>query len=612
MKHRCTIEHVFYAAAFLVALGLRLSNLGTLPLSDFEAHWALPALNLAQGKAVELGSQPFYEIWTSVLFFILGHSEFVARFIPALMGSTLVFVPFFLRRGLGQKAALVSAFGLAIDPGLVAAAHYAGSPIVALSALALALALWYDDHARAAVCMAALAALSGSAFFFGVATLVIGLMLSRLMRLWNRQDITPFTSNLRESPDPAKSSQGLLLAAAITILVGGTLFFRYPQGLAAFARSFADFLQSWIVPSGTPLLNMVWMVPFFQPLALLLGTMGFVRAWFSGDRLDRMLGIWALSAWVLCILHLGRQNLDLIWVLTPLWLLSGREIVRFWDVEREEVIPTLGHTFLLFILFSLGWLNLAGLVIPQAGVEIIRMRWILILGVVILSLLATILISFGWSIHIAKRGFANGIVLCLLLFVLSSTTAIAKKNPLWEGAPYVFYPPLAQWSPGAITVQSGLLMDTIGHLAEWHTGNAEIVDVAIVTRDPICQNCLPSAALQWALRDISQVRILDSLPAGETPSIVITPYEEQELKLADSYRGQSFAWQAQPAWPDGYPIGWLRWILYRHMTAHTENIILWARTDVFPGGEPAAVKGSVSESLMDLLPHEVAPDGGNE
>ena len=612
MKHRCTFEYGLYAFAFFAGLALRIVNLGALPLSDYEARWALPALNLAQGKAVDLGSQPFYELWTSLIFFLFVHADFLARLIPAVIGSLLIFLPFFLRSSLGRNAALVAAFGLAFDPGLVAASHYAGSPVIALSTTALAIGLWYVDQRGAAICLAVLAALSGSAFFFGVVILLIGLALGRLLGLWNREDLTAFVNSNHDETTRSPDARILLLIAGITLLAGGTMFFHHPQGLAAFARSFPEFIQGWIYPSGVPWLNMVWMLAFFQPLALLLGTMGFVRAWVTKNRIDRLLGIWVITAWILCIVHLGQQNLDLIWVLTPLWLLAGRELIRFWDVEREELLPILGHTALLFVLFSLGWLNLAGLINPQASPEIIRMRWILILGVLVLSILATILISFGWSLRISQRGFLNGVVFCIVLFVFSTTASIVKVPQANEGAPHSLYPALAQWSPGPITGQSSLVIETIGDYAKWHTGNPNIVDVVVVTNDPVCDTCLPAAALQWALRDVSQVRVVEALAAGETPTFVITPHEESELKLAEAYRGQSFSWQIQSAWHDGVPIGWMRWMLSRQVTAETGNIILWARSDIFPGGKPAEAQAFSDESQMEPLPSDSLPIEGDQ
>ena len=109
LKH----ESILYVIAFLLAAGLRFVQLGTLPLSDAEAKWALQALNVAQGARPLLGPQPIYILLTSALFYLFGASNFLARFVPALIGSTLISVPYLFRRRFQPIPGLLLAFFLA-------------------------------------------------------------------------------------------------------------------------------------------------------------------------------------------------------------------------------------------------------------------------------------------------------------------------------------------------------------------------------------------------------------------------------------------------------------------------------------------------------------------
>ena len=70
MMKKIRNEHLLYLLAFLLALGLRLANLGKAPLSDFEAGWALQSLALARGETVTLGALPGYIFPTTLLFFL--------------------------------------------------------------------------------------------------------------------------------------------------------------------------------------------------------------------------------------------------------------------------------------------------------------------------------------------------------------------------------------------------------------------------------------------------------------------------------------------------------------------------------------------------------------
>src|SRR5690606_26763711 len=103
-------EGWLYGLAFLIALGFRLIQLVAAPLTDVEATVSLQALHIAQGKAPLLGSQPGYVLPTSLLFAVIDSTNFMARSLPALAGSVLVFLPYFFRNILQSRAALLLAF----------------------------------------------------------------------------------------------------------------------------------------------------------------------------------------------------------------------------------------------------------------------------------------------------------------------------------------------------------------------------------------------------------------------------------------------------------------------------------------------------------------------
>ena len=107
---RLKYEGWLYWLAFLIALGLRIVQLGAAPLTDSEAQLALQALHIAQGKEILIGSQPAYILFTSIIFFITESTNFAARILPAIVGSLLVFTPLYFREKLKPRAALVLAF----------------------------------------------------------------------------------------------------------------------------------------------------------------------------------------------------------------------------------------------------------------------------------------------------------------------------------------------------------------------------------------------------------------------------------------------------------------------------------------------------------------------
>jgi predicted membrane-bound mannosyltransferase len=132
-------EGWLYGLAFLIAVGFRLIQLGATPLNDAEATLALQSLHISQGVDPLLGPQPLYILFTSILFAVTESTNFMARFLPVLVGSALVFVPYLFREQLKPRPALILAFLFAIDPGLVFLSRQASGTVLAATFLRLPL-----------------------------------------------------------------------------------------------------------------------------------------------------------------------------------------------------------------------------------------------------------------------------------------------------------------------------------------------------------------------------------------------------------------------------------------------------------------------------------------
>jgi hypothetical protein len=71
------------------------------------------------------------------------------------------------------------------------------------------------------------------------------------------------------------------------------------------------------------------------------------------------------------------------------------------------------------------------------------------------------------------------------------------------------------------------------------------------------------------------------------PSILITHQNGQQPAQAASYRGQDFDWWLSPGWNGAFPPNFIRWFVFRQAPVQPERVILWARADLFSGGELA-------------------------
>ncbi len=363
-KFEPTLEHAFYALALAIAVGLRFLHLGALPLSDFEANWALQALQITQGLKPAIGPNPAYVHLTAFLFYIFGATNFLARFWPALAGSALVLAAWFLRGRLGRIPALILAFGLAIDPGLVAMSHLAGGPMLAIVFLVLTALMWMDGRRAAAGLFAGLALLSGPSVWFGLAGVglawVFGSGIGRKApcagrgqgRAYRDRPQARRTSTWRNCGWPFSGDSGLwsLLAVCSSFLQKD-----YRHSLHRLEFSCAAGGPSRMSNSG----GHCWLFRLTKSCRLSFGIAGVVRGILKRDADTLRLGIWALVALLLALIYPGRQTGDLVWALLPLWVLAAIELARHFDFQSSQPLGSGRHCD--------GGDGLSGLWVAQSG-----------------------------------------------------------------------------------------------------------------------------------------------------------------------------------------------------------------------------------------------------
>lgn len=556
-RTRLTTEHGLYLLALILAAALRLSALDGIPLAENEARWALQAHQLAHGELAAVGSQPLYVLLTGFLFRLLGSGEALARLLPALAGSALVLLPLAWRDVLGRLPALALAFGLALDPGLVALSRLAGGPILALSLLLFALTLWRQGHAARAGALLALALLSGPAVWAGLLVLVFSGLLFALLR---RQPLRLPGGDLRRA---ALFGGGVLLLA-------GTFFLRLPGGLGGFAASFPAYWATWGAHAGVPPGRLLFALVAYQPLATLFALIALVRFFQRPDDSGFFWLASLLAAMLVAGLNPGRQVADLAWVLIPLWgLAAGALVALLRPAATEDPRVAGAEALLLLVFFSYIWFSLAGLGrVLLEDPQTLQLRLALSGIVLALAAVSTVLVGIGWSYAEAGRGALWGVSAFLLFFMLSALVSASFRREtaaaeLWWNGP----------APG----HADLMAATLGDLSEFHLGERTSLDVGLQT---------DQAAVAWALRGMPNVLYSPLLSPGEHRSALVTDHSAVDLLTAAGYRGQSFVVAWQPAWDGALPPNLLGWLLFRQAPATPDMVILWGRAALFPGAAP--------------------------
>ena len=575
-------EGWLYWLAFLVALGFRFIQLGASPLTDSEATLALQALHLAQGQAPLLASQPGYILLTSSLFAIINNTTFMARLIPAIAGSVLVFVPYFFREKIKPRPALIVAFLIAIDPGLVALSRQASGTMLAVAALLFAWAMLRHQRAIPAGIFAGLGLLSGPSFWFGLLTLGLTWLLLQGMEAKRpaNDESTDADQSLVTNPQllhyqlPSIELRPALISLVITLLLGGTLFFLSPNGLSAWLSALPDYLRGWTAPSSMTPARMVFAFLAYEILGIFLAILSLLRGYRAKSRRILRLGVWLGVALLLAIFY--RQPSELVWAIVPLLTLGALELSRAFDIFAEERVEVGVVVLALLILLVYIWFDvskigldpqgqLAPTTLPLFGqnIQIGAAPYLILVGAVLIIILCISFVAFGWSARTARLGTTWAFVLFLGVYTLGAA---------WGSSGLRAQNGVELWRSNQPPVQADLLLATVNDISEFSVGHAQSQPVTVMGID--------SPALYWVLRN-RQVETVSALDPQVAPPIVVTPLMDN-LGLPAAYRGQDFTWRQTPQWDLLIPPDWIRWLVFRQLPSQNETILLWARDDLFP------------------------------
>jgi hypothetical protein len=548
-------ESLLYVLAFLIALALRFIALGAIPLADAEAAPALQALRIAQGENPALAPHPFYILSTSVMFFLYGGgTNFLARLLPALIGSLLVFAPLLFDSRLKPRPSLLLAFFIALDPGMVAISRQAASPIFAIAFVIFAFGFLNKNKPALASAFAALALLSGPSVWFGILALGITWAILQAFRLPS--------SAFRLLPSDSRLLPSALPPFLLTFILAGSLFFIVPNGLSAAFASLPAFLAKWTSVSDVTTGRLFLSLLVYQPLAFLLALIAIVRGWIQNSPRVVLLSIAMLVPLLLAVFLPARQMGDLVWMLIPLNAVAALELCRCLNIHPDERIEVAGVSLLTVFIWTFAWLGLSGMVWISWDTSEYTMRILMLTGVLVLLALSLLLVAMGWSIRIARFGGVFGMM--VVLGALGIGGAFGSAGLRGRDAPEL-------WWLNSAPAQVNLLQATVRELSQFSTGDDFSAGVVIAGLD------IPS--LEWALRD-HPAQTAASLDVSSSPPFVITSLEMNPALVA-AYRGQDFTWRQSPGWQTALPVMWMRWFIIRDMPQTDETIILWARDDLF-------------------------------
>lgn len=585
---RISGEVLAWAGVLLAATGLRLAGLGDAALSPDGARGAFAAFSLFTGREAELGSAaggPFAVLFGSILFFLFGTSDFVARLGPALAGIGLVAATIWLRPYLGRAGALLAGTLLAISPGAVYFSRRAQPDAYAafFGLLLLVYLLRLFDHGRRGdlIGAAVAAALLFVSAPVGPTLLLLFALLVMVIRARGQveraerarraradeieETAPPFGAEPLANAVRSGGAAAAVAAAAVIILVLSAFGAR-PGNLAT---GLGDLFQSW----GRGLLGpaadgagagrgpgfALALLPLYEPLAIIAGLWGIARLFTnSGGVTGRgaltaraMLAVWAIVGIVLLALGGARQPGLLLLPALPLTLLAGAalgELVEAVDWRRGGWFwhGGGGALVLLALLALAAWGSALGLLLRSGAYIGQEQVWGLNLALTVLAFALPLSGAALWLGRrlgpTAPRALALAGVALLLGYGLRSAVGLGIYRMNSASEPLVYNATSPAISP---------LMDRIRRLSRDVTGTQR------VPGDPTGGHGLTVAVdpavewpVRWYLRDFPNLRVgLDpaELSSPTPPQLLFRPadgpapagnlsgYLEQRYQLRSSY-----------------------------------------------------------------------------
>jgi len=590
-----TMERVAYGAIGLLAALLRFSQLGLRPLNEAEAEQALAALRFIQDttQAAPAGTVPALFTANVSGFTLMGSSDAIARWLPALAGVILALLPYGLRQRLGRSGALVAALLLALSPSAVYFSRSLDSAIVvATCGLAMVVGLLaYVDTRQAGYLYLAVAALGvGLASGPGIYSLVLiliafGLLLFVLDRL--REGEAGWAS-LQVAWWAARSETGLLAKAgavlAATFGLVAMTFALHPAGVG----QAADLLGAWVrgfMPEaeGQPFIYPLLLILFYEALILFLGLVEMVR-WVVGNREDQQelgrygssfphtafLVFWSLAAIVLILVAGHRPAGNLMLVVVPLALLGGQGAERTcrwidrhssWFEAGIVALIVLGVGIFLYLQLASFAQSAGAATVSIAGINMFASSTYLLLAVVSVVLLVGLgAVAWLWrGFRLVLAGGWLAVVLVLGLFGIKA---------MWS-ASFAHTSDARELIIMETTVPDvHLMVERLEALSLQKAGDAHTLAFTV--------DAATGPVVAWYLRDFGQRTVVEGL-ATPPDTVAAVTLGTQELPIGETFRGQGFPlrthWLPWGLW--GRDLA--RWLLFNegNLPVVDQEVVLW-------------------------------------
>lgn len=546
-------QFTWFLLAFLVGLGLRLWRLSEVSFTLAEAQIAQGAWHMAMGNANGLTGNVSYAGLSALLFHLFEPSFFFARLLPALFGSSLILVPWFWRKELGEKIALVLAFGLAIDPILLSFSRQITTPVFVLAGLAWAVTALKSKRPVLAGIMLAVGFLGGYSFWV---LALVGLAVFIILRKRANFDFIDNSHKAKSFLLP------LLTSFIVSLVLISSAFLLSTESLGGIGAGLVESLQ---------LFNTKYEFGVYQPIIVAI----------AYSLLPLFLAIWALAedlrnhrplkdlpfliGWgssVLLSVLLGRQDLGMLaFAAVFAWLAAAGSIAQIMKQGadfREIVLGITAFQIVILVYMQMVGGRLSSLAVNSA--EFRPALFALVAGVLLL-VISTILVGMGWSRQVGKQALQNSFLIALLVMTVGLSLRTVRSQQESTSLSLL---------AGPIVLPNNDIQAVVNEIDR--NGRADKTEITYDLGDLEQQ-------FAWFFRNQDDWKSTQNVLQAD----LMLAESETDFSAADVYRGRNVVLFRQIDQQVVKPGDFLKTLLGEPLPLVSHNGVLWVRLNLFTG-----------------------------
>jgi len=552
------IVHFLGALIFLVAMGIRLSAIHNIYLTNHEAAYLFSLVN-PDNKF----SFPFLQqVIIRSVFSFSGENFQVARVINVLLGSLLVICPFLFKKYLGIIGAVILAAVLSLDPFFIVNSTLVNGQTLVMLLVTFSIAYLLKRKYLLALFLMFLVFLSVQAFshffFISVSLVVFGYASKKISVPdigWVYKNlVTEIRKNL------IYFLAGILATFVIAALYGINLASIHPD-----TGNFLGQAAQGYTPDSSPFAYLITFISYL-PLFFVILPASIYMVFVQKSEKMKFVLFWMVISVLIVFYHPGHQLIDLLWVSLPVWiafaymlsegLKSGINFCKN-DKIMTVILLVMLVSLSLFLLSIVNRIGFGGNVTGQI---------LSIISVLTISLVAIILYAYIRSVKYAARILA----FCILIMGMTMQVAIAARSAgfnqrpqyetLWEG----YFP------------DQDIFLEIAEKSRYKQLGTGGNLDVAFLTEGP--------EAPQWLLREAGYTVEHVWTTEGLNNPIIITEWGELE-DAEKVYNGQKFVRSSFPLWlfsprENVLSHDYWSWFFFRQSILFNEYNYVWIRTEI--------------------------------